>query len=135
MLLNITEDDLILNIQSDFHREYPWLRLVFHLHPHVAGDPSAAADVLDPLTPVDEIRMFHCAGKIDIDPKRSAADVEHDFFHFLGLSVQVMRRAGNSWLQTTATDNLSLGAQNERGRLSTLPAASGKSEEKFNDAG
>ena len=38
-----------------------------------------------------------------------------DFKEIYDLNVQVFRRSGNIWLQTTATDHLSLSAQNEKG--------------------
>jgi hypothetical protein len=43
-------------------------------------------------------------------------DVEQLLWDAFGLSVQVFRKSGNLWLETTVTDQWSLAYQNEQGR-------------------
>jgi len=105
------EDDVIKCIQRNFHEAYPYLKLQFYRHPHREGRLSNEAECLSPLLPVEEAAMFHTSGKINIDPGRTVAAVEHDFFRIMGLCVQVLRRSGNLWLETTGTDNRTLQQQ------------------------
>jgi hypothetical protein len=61
--------------------------------------------------------MIHTFGWIDISRHRTAAALEYDFRHMFGLSVQVMHKSGNLWLDTTQTDYLTLGHLDEEGKL------------------
>jgi hypothetical protein len=121
MDINIIEDDLISNIQHSFREEYPYLRLQFYKNPHQEGEASSRVEQLDPGLPIAEVTMFHTAGRIDINPERTVAQVEEDFFSKLGLCVQIARQAGNIWLTTTDTDHWTLRQQNEKGRERSTP--------------
>jgi hypothetical protein len=118
MELYISEEDLIRNIQHAFQQQYPHLNLQFYKHPHRAGEPSPPADRLSSALPIEEITMFHTSGSINIAATRTVAQVEQDFYHLLGLSVQVLRQWGNSWLETTGTDHWTLAQQEEKGKNS-----------------
>lgn len=60
---------------------------------------------------------MHTFGWIDISPKRTAMELENDFRHIMGLNVQVMRKSGDLWLETTKTDNWTLGQLNDEGKM------------------
>jgi len=117
MEIYISEEAIISNIQNDFRQAYPFLKLEFYRQPHEVGERCCAEDKLSPDTPIDDIRMIHTFGWIDISKNRTAAEVEHDFMHQLGLSVQVMRKSGGMWVQTTKTDYWTLQQLNEEGKL------------------
>jgi len=107
MEIYISEEALISGIQQDFQEAYPFLRLEFFY----------ADSKLPPDTPIEDIRMMHTFGWIDISKHRTAAEVEHDFKHLMGLSVQIMRKCGDLWVQTNKTDFWTLKQLNEEGRL------------------
>lgn len=115
MELNIIEDDLIRNIQHGFREQYPYLKLLFYTHPHNEGEASQREEQLSAALPIEDVTMFHTSGKIDISPERTVAEVEADFYHKLGLCVQVVRKAGDIWLTTTRTDQWTLRQQNAKG--------------------
>lgn len=115
MELNIIEDDLIRNIQHSFREQYPYLKLLFYTRPHNEGEASQQEEQLSAALPIEEVTMFHTSGKIDISPERTVAEVEADFYHKLGLCVQVVRKAGDIWLTTTRTDHWTLRRQNAKG--------------------
>ncbi len=117
MQIYISEDALLANIQSDFSEAYPYLKLEFYRQPHEAGEACPASEKLPPETPVDDIRMLHTFGWIDINPGRTALELEYDFRHMLGLNAQVLRKSGELWLETTKTDNWTLRQLNEEGKL------------------
>jgi len=122
--LYVSEEDLIGNIQKDFSFYYPYLRLQFFKNPHGEKEASLKKELLPAYLPVSEIALFHKAGRINISPYRKATEMENDFYFKLGLNVQVFRKANNIWLETTKTDDLTLKAQNEIGKIScqTVPA-------------
>ncbi|HEY8916582.1 MAG TPA: hypothetical protein VIM87_09095 [Chitinophaga sp.] len=117
MEIYISEDATIATLQHEFREAYPYLKLECYRQPHSEGQACAVADKLPPATPIEEIRMMHNFGWLDISHHRTAAAVELDFFRKYGLSVQILRKSGDLWLQTTATDNWTLGQMNEEGKL------------------
>lgn len=117
MEIYISEDATIATLQHEFREAYPYLKLECYRQPHSEGQACAVADKLPPATPIEEIRMMHNFGWLDIGHHRTAAAVEQDFFRKYGLSVQILRKSGDLWLQTTATDNWTLGQMNEEGKL------------------
>lgn len=117
MQIYISEDAIIANIQSEFQAAYPFLKLEFYEQPHEAGQPSPVKEKISPDTPIEDIRMIHTFGWIDISHNRTALEVEYDFRHMMDLNVQVLHKSGDLWLETTQTDNWTLGQLNEEGKL------------------
>lgn len=116
MEIYISEDDRVVNIQNAFSEAYPCLALEFYLQPHEAGQASRSIEKLSPEIAIDEIRLKHTFGWVNIDGHRTAAELEHDFRQLLGLNVQVLRRVGNIWLETTDTDSWTLQQLNDAGK-------------------
>lgn len=121
MEINIIEDDYIRNIRNDFSRQYPYLKLQFYKNPHQEGEASHKEEQLSDALAIEDVTMFHTGGRIDVGPQRTVAEVEADFYHKLGLCVQVMRQSGNTWLTTIGTDHWTLKEQNDKGREHSLP--------------
>jgi len=115
MEINVTEDDLLLNIQHSFRAQYPHLKLLFYKSPYREADVYHKAELLDENLPMEEVTMFHTAGRIDVGPERTVAAVENDFFHKLGLSVQIVHQTSNSWAPAVNTGQSTLYQQNEEG--------------------
>jgi hypothetical protein len=114
MELFIKEDDCVGTLQERFSENYPHLKLRFRKTTHDTGG-AGSREQLSPLTPLDDIRCFHTPGYIDIGPTRRVTDVENDFMERFGLHVQVLRQAGNTWLETTHSDEWQLGQQESEG--------------------
>lgn len=109
MQIFITEEFLIRGIQDEFHIRYPHLKLEFFKDPHSTFEGCPKKDKIDPDTPIDDIRDIHSAAWIDIGEYTTAAELEQQFAHRLGLSAQVFRKSGSVWLETTALDDRTLG--------------------------
>ena len=118
MEINIIEDDVLINIKTAFQEYYPYLTLRFYKNPHEERVASCESERIPLDKPMEEVTMFHTAGKIDISPDRTVAAVEYDFFKVLGLCVQIFRKSGNLWLETIQTDHWTLEQQNEAGKES-----------------
>jgi hypothetical protein len=118
MEIYISEEDIWRNIQNKFHEVYPYLKLECYLCPHKRGEGSAGSKKVLSGTPIEDIRLVHSFGWINIGEHRTVAQVERDFYHDMGLAVQIFRRFRTGWLQTTQTDELSLGQQNSVARES-----------------
>ena len=55
------------------------------------------------------------SGRINIDSYQTVDDVENAFNDCFGITVEIFRRSGNLWIETSLTDNWSLDQQNELG--------------------
>ncbi|MGN7722326.1 hypothetical protein [Chitinophaga sp. 22620] len=121
MKIFITEEYLIGGIQDEFHFRYPHLKLEFFRNPHGIFEGSPRKEKLTRDTPIDDIRDIHSAAWIDIGEFVTAAELEQQFAHLLGLSAQVFRKSGSIWLETTAMDGLTLGDLEAMGRESPVP--------------
>ncbi|SCC61093.1 hypothetical protein GA0116948_11859 [Chitinophaga costaii] len=112
----ISEEDLVENIQARFAAVYPFLSIEFFHMPHGEGEPSLPSDHIPGSTPIDDIRIVHAFGWLDISGNKPVAQVEKEFYELFGLSVQVFRQARHGKLETTRTDHLTLEVQNELGK-------------------
>lgn len=118
MEIYISEEDVLRNIQNKFHEVYHYLKLECYLCPHERGEGTENNKKISGDTPIEEIRLIHSFGWLDISEHRTVAEVERDFYRDMGLAVQIFRRSRTGWVQTTRTDELSLGKQNLLGRES-----------------
>lgn len=63
-----------------------------------------------------ECRTIHKKGQITITPNMTVNDLEQCFSDIFGLGVQVFRKSGKVWLETTVTDGWTLEEQNNQGK-------------------
>lgn len=112
MKIYISEEDIIKNIQDKFHAIYPYLKLEFFGTPHNEYEGNADKDRLNKHTPLEDIRMIHTFGWLDISPDKTVVALEAELYKNFGLSAQVLRKGHHCWLQTIGTDNLTLEQQN-----------------------
>lgn len=115
--MNICIDDnkSISAVQKEFSDAFPYLRLEFFSKPHKYGAVSERRDVLDHKTKLKECRLKE-EGSLEIQPEMTVSDLEKLFQNKYRLFVQVFRRSGKLWLETTATDSWTLKYQNEQGQ-------------------
>jgi hypothetical protein len=105
----------IMDLQVEFHKKFPYLRLEFYTGSHKVGETSPAKTKLNGERLIDEVRTIHTEGDLFIREDMSVSDLEQLFLGKYGLNVQVFRRSGNLWLQTSATDHWTLAEQNRKG--------------------
>lgn len=63
---------------------------------------------------IGDVRKNNLSGTININGVMKVAELESAFSKTFGLAVQVFRKSVNVWLQTTATDEWTLAAQNQK---------------------
>jgi hypothetical protein len=120
MKITINDNRKILAIQKEFTKEFPYLKLEFFSKPHKVGGSSSKKTMKAGAKTLGECRTIHDSGTITIVPKMTVADLEQSFRDVYGLAVQVFRKSGKVWLETTVTDNWTLEEQNRQGEsLST----------------
>ena len=113
----IDDKKTVLEIQSEFSSLYSGLKLEFYKREHQAHEGSRQADQYHSGTILSDIRDQHKSGELTISNSMTTAELESSFESKFGLHVQVFRRSGSLWLQTSATDDWSLQKQHEKSRL------------------
>ena len=115
MNIIINDHRKIFAIQKEFSEMFPYLKLEFFSKPHSVGGASSKKIMKHPAKTIGQCRVIHNKGTLTITPNMTVADLEQNFADVYGLSVQVFRKSGKSWLETTVTDNWTLEKQNRQG--------------------
>jgi len=115
MKIVINDTRKISDIQDEFHKSYPYLKLVFFSEPHKPQCETSKILMINSNRTVGECRTKHNEGVIEIVPFMSVTKLEQYFNTIFGLGVQVFRQSGKAWLETTVTDSWTLEEQNKQG--------------------
>lgn len=115
MKIKINDNRKISAIQEAFGKMFPYLKIEFFSKSHKVGGASSKNIMKHPSKTLNECRTKHSDGVITITPDQTVADLEQNFKNTYGLSVQVFRKSGNAWLETTVTDGWTLEKQNHQG--------------------
>ena len=116
MKLTIAGARSIQEVQHDFNASYPYLKLEFFRPLHGSPAQSAARNILKHSLTIQEARRMQHDGVLEIDDSMRVAELENALKQQFGLYVQVFRKSGNVWLETTMSDNWTLKQQNDHGR-------------------
>lgn len=115
MKIHIEDNSLTNLIKEKFSRVYPFLKLEFFSKAHKEGEASKKEDIISSSSLLVDIRSKHNEGDFIITPQSKVSEVEQGFESQFGIHVQVFRKSGNLWLETTSTDGWTLLEQNEVG--------------------
>lgn len=113
MKIQITKGMTIAALQQAFSECFPNLALAFFSKPHEVFQSSPVKYLLtDSNTTLERIERQPRNGAVDLYADMTVAELELFFEQEFGLHVQVFRKTGNTWQETTLSDQLTLGAQN-----------------------
>lgn len=108
MELHIKGDKPLKEIKQEFNGLFSHLKIEFFHHSHTEGEASPLSDELDENTIVNGIRKQGNEGELSFTEKTRVFELEDLFKNDFGLNVQVFRKSGDVWLQTTITDDWTL---------------------------
>jgi hypothetical protein len=114
----ISDSKTIRDIQAEFHRTFPGLKIEFYKQAHESGQGSPVKERIDADLKLKFVREVHNKEDFEIDPSMTVASFEQLMADRFGLNVQVFRKSGNLWMQTTSTDHWALREQNRKGSSS-----------------
>lgn len=117
--IEISEQRKISDVQKEFNEMFPYLKLEFFTKTHGKREGSEKKYQIDCSKKICDSRKINKKGLITIHPKLTVAELEKAFMENFGLSVQVFRKSGKMWLQSTITDDWTLREQNEHGEALT----------------
>jgi hypothetical protein len=116
MQIQISPERYVGDIQREFNDEFPYLKLEFYQNKVFQQPDFGVAKMLSPHQKLEKAQTANLTGRIEILPEMKVSELEKKFKDQFSLVAQVFRRSGNSWLQTTMTDNWTLMHQNTHGQ-------------------
>jgi hypothetical protein len=111
----ISDQKTLRQVKQEFQEKFRWLKLEFYSQSHKPGEGSTADAHLDESLTVGEVREIQTEGEMSVHGNLKVSSLEQAFREQYGLNVQVFRRSGEIWLQTTSTDDWTLNEQNQKG--------------------
>ena len=113
MLLTISNNKTISDIQDRFNECFPHLKLEFYHKKHKLNQESMEEQIIKEDVQIGEIRKKHNNGRLEIKSWDKAGDIEQRFMEEYGLYVQIFRLENGKWAQSLKTDELTLEEQSE----------------------
>ncbi len=114
--IKINDSKKISSLQEEFHEMFPFLKLEFFHHRHNSFQGSYKKDILNPDMTLKQCRKKNTDGVMLLKENMKVTEIENLFQDVFGLSVQVFRKSGRSWIETTVTDDWTLKRQNDEGK-------------------
>jgi hypothetical protein len=114
----IKNSTLISEVQEEFRKKFPYLKLEFYSKAHKTGEGSPAKEQVPPGKSLGQAGGKGQNDDFKIFDSMQVCELEQQFEKVYGLHVQVWRKSGTLWLQTIATDEWTLEEQNIHGKQS-----------------
>ena len=119
MNLHLQAQKSIKELKQEFSNSFPFLKIEFFVRSHEAGEASPLSEELPGTATLIEVTGALREGTFTIDPKDTVAAVEKRLGHEFGLPAQIFRKQKGVWIETTATDHLTLEVQNQMGKIAS----------------
>lgn len=127
MNLQITYNRIIGDIQKEFNKAFPFLKIEFFKTKSFARSDFMAHQIIPSKQKLGDGQPAIKEGDIEVSEEMKVSELEKIFKDRFKLAAQVFRKSGNLWLETTMTDDWTLHQQNDHGReISTVKKANEK---------
>jgi len=113
--MKINQDTDLRNFKEQFSNRYEGLKIEFYENAHEPYQGTHVQNTLSDETLMASLLNQDLPLEFTISDDMSVNDFEQMMENKLGLHVQVFRRSNAIWIQTTKTDDWSLGKQNTKG--------------------
>jgi hypothetical protein len=110
--MTIDQHKTINQIQQDFTGLFPYLKIEFFKKAHNTFGGNSNKEIIHS----NEVITITSIGELHITSSMTVNELEQLFKSQFGLNIQVFRKHGKTWIETTVTDNWTLFKQNEEGK-------------------
>ena len=114
--MHIEPTKQISELQQEFNSAFPFLKIEFFRSTDNSGLKHNAVNKLPSTYSIGRCQLEKTEGDIIFTQDTRVGDLEKQFQEEYSLNVQVFRRSGAIWLETTMTDKWTLKQQNDHGR-------------------
>jgi hypothetical protein len=118
MKINILANMTVQDLKKQFHAYFPYLKIELFESAHLSSTGSNKASMYDNSQSLSTLLKNKDGGDVVIDAMTSVNSFEQLIDEGFGLHVQVFRKSGDLYIETTKTDDWTLGQQNAEGKLS-----------------
>jgi len=115
MEILITDSKTISEIQKEFSKEFPFLKLEFFDAIPKEDKALPKSKMFPHNSKLGVVRKKHNDGKLSVTKSETVSALEKELWKNYGLSAQVFRKSGNLWIETSLTDSWTLEQQNREG--------------------
>jgi hypothetical protein len=115
MEILISGSRTIRDVQQEFSKEFPFLKLEFFDAPHTKDIALPKSKMYAQDKKLSAIRKLHIEGEVSVNANETVYSLENKLWRRFGLSAQVFRKSGNLWIETSLTDSWTLEQQNREG--------------------
>ncbi|THU39560.1 hypothetical protein FAM09_13735 [Niastella caeni] len=117
MKLLINGDRLIKDVQQEFNRAYPFLKIEFLKNLDLQSGQKLSKNKIAHNYKFSDIKKPNIPeGEVVVEDMMTVSDLEKAFMDKFGLCTQLFRRYGNVWLESSMSDSWSLKQQNDLSR-------------------
>lgn len=106
------------SIRTQFRKKFNYLDLQCFKKKHENKEGSRKKLMYEPDTRLSELMNVTHSVSVSFHPTDTVKLFEEKIKDISGLNIQVFRKSGKLWLETTVTDNWTLQQQNEEGEKS-----------------
>lgn len=104
----------VSDVQREFNLLFPFLKLELFKYKHNFQGGSPKLEKLPPFLYLTDLAR-QLPGQISLSESMTVQELEKLFEDQFGLHLQVFRKSGTLWLETTITDGWTLKQQNDHG--------------------
>ncbi|MEO6844488.1 MAG: hypothetical protein ABI184_04895 [Ginsengibacter sp.] len=123
MKLEFNYETKIKEVQKEFSKVYPFLKIEFLKKPHAVKELTYRKFRLNPGRLLSEESKSFNPSEIDIRKNKTVAELEKEVYEKLGIAMQVSCKSGNIWLETSFTGDRTLEMQNQQGQPTSFFSA------------
>ena len=108
MEIRISSSQTLQQVKDAFHELLPFMKIEFFKHSHHEGEGSPKSDMIQGDLLIGDLVYGHEEGTISFDWDTKVFELEEKLNEYFGLNVQIFRKSGNLYLESTISDEWSL---------------------------
>lgn len=107
MKIQINDHRKIFAVQEEFHKLFPHMKIDFLSKPSNPKS-SASKKIMNESKTLGDCRIVHNKGELTLSHSMTAADLKDTLRDTYGLSIRVLRKSGDEWIETEENANFSM---------------------------
>ena len=115
MEIKISADTKFNEVQDKFAKVFPYLKVEFYKEKYSENEVSTKDRISSDKIISEQAKSFK-HNSLDTTSSQTVAEVEKEFYEKFGITMQVSRKSGRIWIETSKTDDRTLESQNDLGK-------------------
>ncbi|MDP2175596.1 MAG: hypothetical protein Q8K70_06755 [Bacteroidota bacterium] len=116
MIINVSPDLQVRDLKKQFHENFKFLKIECFKKSHGFEQSSHKKDIYSNDIKLSDIMNPKLSEEVVFDENTTVFEFENGFKKF-GLNVQVFRKSGTVYIETSLTDSWTLAQQNSEGKM------------------